>query len=41
MGLLQVKHVSKAYKLAGREKVSVLRDVNVSFYTHGGHSTHA
>jgi putative ABC transport system permease protein len=31
MKLLEIKHVNKAYKLAGKEKVPVLRDVNVSF----------
>jgi putative ABC transport system permease protein len=31
MKLLEIKHVNKSYKLDGKEKVPVLRDVNVSF----------
>lgn len=31
MKLLEIKHLSKAYKLAGNEKVPVLRDLNGSF----------
>ncbi|MEW9502487.1 ABC transporter ATP-binding protein/permease [Jeotgalibacillus marinus] len=31
MKLLEIKHVNKSYKLAGKEKITVLRDINVSF----------
>ncbi|MEK5440991.1 ABC transporter ATP-binding protein/permease [Fredinandcohnia sp. FSL W7-1320] len=31
MKLLELKHINKSYKLAGKESVSVLRDVNINF----------
>lgn len=31
MKLLELKHVNKSYKLAGKESVSILRDVSISF----------
>ncbi|MRN52893.1 ATP-binding cassette domain-containing protein [Paenibacillus monticola] len=31
MKLLEIKHLNKSYRIAGKEKVSVLRDVNLDF----------